>query len=181
MPSGMITNSTCSWRSRRYHSWPSFALSVFLARPCALEAPTHPWIEGREEHDACGNAWVRASQRLGCGFGLPASDLEEAAFKLLMNTLEHHKVSWFVLTSRAPVGSPGLSQTSLAPIGSAGLSCHHRVMRWGYNARTRSFFVVHAGVGQSPWAPKRARSAWCTLGRSLRALRIGSGAPVDEQ
>ena len=87
----------------------------------------------------------------------------------------------FVLTSRAPVGSPGPSQTSLAPIGSAGLSCHHRVMRWGYNARTRSFFVVHAGVGQSPWAPKRARSAWCTLGRSLRALRIGSGAPVDEQ
>ena len=60
-----------------------------------MEAPTHPWIEGREEHDACGNAWVRASQRLGCGFGLPASDLEEAAFKLLMNKLEHHKVIWF--------------------------------------------------------------------------------------
>ena len=81
-----------------------------------------------------------------------ASDLEEAAFKLLMNKLEHHKVSWFVLTSRAPVGSPGLSQTSLAPIGSAGLSCHHRVMRWGYNARTRVFLCTRV-LARAPGLP----------------------------
>ena len=40
MASGVTTGSTCTLRSRRYHHWQSFALSVLLARvarPCALE------------------------------------------------------------------------------------------------------------------------------------------------
>ena len=41
----------------------------------------------------------------------------------------------------------------------------------------RRVFFVHVGVGQSPWAPKRARSAWCTLGRFRRAFEQALAHP----
>ena len=79
MPSGMITGSTCTWRSSRYHSWTSFALSVFFAALLAARssASSRPRCSSTLAPASRPPSFATGCRQAGCGRVTPAPKREE--------------------------------------------------------------------------------------------------------